>query len=229
MKFTAAAALSVIGLAVAGPVELTERQSCPKVYIFGARETTVPQSNPYGTAGGLVNSVKAAYPGSGSEAIVYPACGGGAACGGISYDNSASQGTAAVVKAVTAYNQKCPSTQIVLIGYSQGGQIMDNALCGGSGATLTGNALKAVKAAIFMGDPHNRAGLPYNVGTCAAQGFAARPAGFQCSPANTSIIKSYCDAADPYCCNGNDANTHQQYVNKYGSQALAFIKTKVTA
>lgn len=47
---------------------------------------------------------------------------------------------------------------------------MDNALCGGSGSTLTGNALKAVKAAIFMGDPHNRAGLPYNVGTCAAGG-----------------------------------------------------------
>lgn len=119
MKFTAAAALSIIGLAAAGPVELTERQSCPKVYIFGARETTVPQSNGYGTAGGLVNSVKAAYPGAGSEAIVYPACGGGSACGGISYDNSAAQGTAAVIKAVTAYNQKCPSTQIVLIGYSQ--------------------------------------------------------------------------------------------------------------
>lgn len=49
---------------------------------------------------------------------------------------------------------------------------MDNALCGGSGSTLTGNALKAVKAAIFMGDPHNRAGLPYNVGTCAAQGVS---------------------------------------------------------
>lgn len=50
---------------------------------------------------------------------------------------------------------------------------MDNALCGGAGATLTGNALKAVKAAIFMGDPHNRAGLPYNVGTCTAQGVSA--------------------------------------------------------
>lgn len=119
MKFTAAAALSVLGLAVANPVELTERQSCPKVYIFGARETTVPQSNGYGTAGGLVNQVKAAYPGSGSEAIVYPACGGQSSCGGVSYDNSQSQGTAAVIKAVTAYNQKCPSTQIVLIGYSQ--------------------------------------------------------------------------------------------------------------
>jgi len=229
MKFTAATALAVIGFAAAAPAELAERQSCPKVYIFGARETTVPQSSPYGTAGGLVNQVKAAYPGAGSEGIVYPACGGGSACGGISYDNSAAQGTAAVVKAVTAYNQKCPSTQIVLIGYSQGGQIMDNAICGGSGSTLTGNALNAVKAAIFMGDPHNRNGLPYNVGTCQAQGFAARPAGFQCSPANTSIIKSYCDAADPYCCNGNDANSHQQYVNKYGSQALAFIKSKLTA
>lgn len=49
---------------------------------------------------------------------------------------------------------------------------MDNALCGGAGSTLTGNALKAVKVAIFMGDPHNRAGLPYNVGTCTAGGVS---------------------------------------------------------
>jgi len=228
MKFTTTAALFA-SLVTASPVELLERQSCPKVYIFGARETSVPQNNGFGTGAGLVNQVKAAYAGAGAEAIVYPACGGQGSCGGVSYDNSASQGTAAVVKAVNAYNQKCPSTQIVLIGYSQGGQIMDNALCGGAGATLTGTALAAVKAAIFMGDPHNRDGLPYNVGTCKAQGFSARPAGFSCSPANTGIIKSYCDAADPYCCNGNDSNAHQQYASKYGSEALAFIKSKLTA
>ena len=117
MKVTAAAALSIVGLAAANPVEIAERQSCPKVYVFGARETTAPAG--YGTAGGLVNQIKSAYPGAGSEAIVYPACGGQSSCGGASYDSSASQGTAAVVKAVTAYNQKCPSTQIVLVGYSQ--------------------------------------------------------------------------------------------------------------
>jgi acetylxylan esterase len=115
MRVTAAASLALVGLVAASP--LAERQSCPKVYVFGARETTV--SPGYGTAGGLVNQVVAAYPGTGSEAIVYPACGGQASCGGASYDSSASQGTAAVVKAVTAYNTKCPSTQIVLIGYSQ--------------------------------------------------------------------------------------------------------------
>jgi len=49
---------------------------------------------------------------------------------------------------------------------------MDNAMCGGAGATLTGAALDAVKAAIFMGDPHNVAGLAYNVGTCKAQGVS---------------------------------------------------------
>ncbi|RWA05398.1 hypothetical protein EKO27_g9698, partial [Xylaria grammica] len=59
--------------------------------------------------------------------------------------------------------------------------------------------------------------------------FAARPSGFQCSPADPSIIQSYCDAADPYCCNGNDANTHQGYVTEYGSEALAFIQSLLDA
>ncbi|KAI1303999.1 cutinase [Xylaria venustula] len=210
-------------VAVANPLELEQRQSCSDVYVFGARETTA--SPGYGTAGGLVNMVLAAYPGSQSAAIDYPACGGQASCGGVDYDTSANEGTTAVISAVTALNSQCPDTKIVLIGYSQGGQIMDNAICGGDGSTLTGTALAAVKAAIFMGDPHNVAGLPYNVGTCTAGGFAARPSGFQCSPASPSIIKSYCDAADPYCCNGNDANVHQGYVTEYGAQALAFIES----
>jgi len=75
MKFTTTAALFA-SLVTASPVELLERQSCPKVYIFGARETSVPQNNGFGTGAGLVNQVKAAYAGAGAEAIVYPACGG---------------------------------------------------------------------------------------------------------------------------------------------------------
>ncbi|KAF2966445.1 hypothetical protein GQX73_g7132 [Xylaria multiplex] len=221
MKSTAIALPILAAVATAKPLE--QRQSCPAVYVFGARETTAPAG--YGTSSGLVNMVMAAYSDSQSSAIDYPACGGQAECGGIDYDSSANQGTTAVVSAVTQMNSQCPNTQIVLIGYSQGGQIMDNALCGGAGETLSGTALAAVKAAIFMGDPHNVAGLPYNVGTCTAGGFAARPSGFQCSPADSSIIQSYCDAADPYCCNGNDANTHQGYVTEYGSEALTFIQS----
>ncbi|RWA09639.1 hypothetical protein EKO27_g5440, partial [Xylaria grammica] len=167
-KMKSSTAVLPILAAVASAKPVQQRQSCPGVYVFGARETTAPAG--YGTSGGLVNMVTAAYPDSQSSAIDYPACGGQAECGGIDYDSSANQGTTAVVSAVNDLNSQCPDTKIVLIGYSQGGQIMDNALCGGAGETLSGAALDAVKAAIFMGDPHNIAGLPYNVGTCTAGG-----------------------------------------------------------
>ena len=62
---------------------------------------------------------------------------------------------------------------------SQGGQIMDDALCGGgdtgagysnTAVPISAAAVNMIKAAIFMGDPRFIVGLPYNVGTCKAQG-----------------------------------------------------------
>ncbi|KAH9476370.1 1 carbohydrate esterase [Psilocybe cubensis] len=219
--------------AFASEVEV-EKRACPNIHVFGARETTAPPG--YGTAGVVVNLVLNAHPGATAEAINYPACGGQSSCGGVSYANSAVQGVKAVASAVNSFNSQCPDTQLVLVGYSQGGQIMDDAFCGGGdtneGLTDTSipiqaSAIKKIAAAIFMGDPRHIPGLSYNVGTCNASGFAPRPAGFQCP--NASKIKSYCDAADPYCCNGNDANTHQGYGTEYGQQALAFINSQLTA
>lgn len=91
--------------------------ACPSVHVFGARETTV--SPGYGTSGPVVNSILALYPGSTSEAINYPACGGQSSCGGVSYANSVIQGVAAVASQVNSFNQQCPSTVLVLVGYSQ--------------------------------------------------------------------------------------------------------------
>lgn len=114
-------------LAAGNPVpEVQERQSCPGVHVFGARETTV--SPGFGSSGTVVNLITGTYSGSTSEAISYPACGGQASCGSVSYANSVKQGVAAVVSAVNAYNTKCPNTSLVLVGYSQGGQIFDDAL-----------------------------------------------------------------------------------------------------
>jgi len=170
--------LLIIGTPIDGE-SVEKRQSCPGVHIFGARETTV--SPGFGSAGTVVNLIRNAYPGATSEAISYPACGGQSSCGGVSYGNSAAQGTTAVANAVNSYHQRCPNTQIVLVGYSQGGQIMDNAICGGpdsgSGITTTNppisaSALNMVKAVILMGSPRYVAGLSYNVGTCTAQGVS---------------------------------------------------------
>ncbi|KAJ5834149.1 Cutinase [Penicillium robsamsonii] len=208
-------------LAVPVEVDIEKRITCPDVHIFGARETSV--SPGYGSSSTVVNGLLGAYSGSTAEAINYPACGGQSSCGSVSYSSSVSQGIAAVASAVNSYNTQCPSTKLVLVGYSQGGEIMDAALCGGGvpnqGYTdtrvqLSSSAVNMVKAAIFMGDPLYVAGLPYDVGTCAAGGFDARPSGFSCPSA--SKIQSYCDAADPYCCNGSDGATHQGYGAKDG-------------
>lgn len=101
-----------------GP-SLNRRASCPSIHIFGARETTA--SAGYGSAGTVVNLILNAYPGSTAEAIVYPACGGQSSCGSVSYASSVQQGTTAAANAVNAYNVQCPSTELVLVGYSQVG------------------------------------------------------------------------------------------------------------
>ncbi|KAF5975520.1 putative acetylxylan esterase precursor [Fusarium bulbicola] len=194
-------------------------QSCPDIHIFGARETSVAPG--FGSAGQLVDMIIADHPGATSEAIDYPACGGQASCGGVQYGDSAKQGTQAVTTAVNGLNQRCPQTKIVLVGYSQGGQIMDNNICGGpdsgagisdSSVLLSASAVQQVKAVIMLGDPRFVSGLSYGVGTCTAGGFDARPAGFTCP--NADKVQIYCDSQDPFCCNGNDSNHHQQYLVK---------------
>ncbi|KAK0625106.1 cutinase-domain-containing protein [Bombardia bombarda] len=226
--------LLVSGSPVESVEQLEARQSCPSIHVFGARETTV--SPGFGTAGVVVNLILNAYPGATSEAITYPACGGQSSCGGIAYGESARQGTNNVASQVNAFNTRCPSAQIVLVGYSQGGQIMENAFCGGpdTGSSITtstvpiqASAVNMIKAAILMGSPRYVAGTSYNVGTCAAQGFAARPKGYTC--VNGAKIQNYCDAADPYCCTGSDQATHQGYGTKYGQAALTFVKSKLNA
>ena len=55
--------------------------------------------------------------------------------------------------------------------------------------------------------------------------FDARPSSFSCPGAGK--IQSYCDATDPYCCNGDDTATHEGYGSEYGQDALKFIKGKL--
>ena len=113
MLFTAATLL-LFGHSMASPLQ---ERACPNIHVFGARETTAPPG--YGSSDTVVNLVKQAYPGTTSEAINYPACGGQASCGGASYSQSVKAGIQAVASAVNSFNQQCPDTQIVLVGYSQ--------------------------------------------------------------------------------------------------------------
>jgi acetylxylan esterase len=104
-------------LAVPLEVDVDKRLDCPSIHIFGARETTA--SAGYGSSSTVVNEILGAYSGSTAEAVSYPACGGQASCGGISYSSSVAQGIQAVASAVNSFNSQCPQTKLVLVGYSQ--------------------------------------------------------------------------------------------------------------
>lgn len=108
-------ALALAAGVVAGP--LKERASCPNIHVFGARETTAPAG--YGSSSTVVNDILNGYPGSTAEAINYPACGGQSSCGGDSYSQSVAAGINAAVTTVNDFASSCPSTQLVLVGYSQ--------------------------------------------------------------------------------------------------------------
>lgn len=105
-------------MAAAVPVDETiVKRACPNIHVFGARETTV--SPGFGSSITVVNDILNGFPGSTAEAIVYPACGGQASCGGDSYSQSVIAGIQAAASAVNNFAAQCPSTKIVLVGYSQ--------------------------------------------------------------------------------------------------------------
>lgn len=101
--------------ALASPMaepELMERQSCPNVHVFGARETTAPAG--YGTAGSVVQAILNANPGSTAEAINYPASGSNP-----TYGQSVAAGNNAVCSQISSFASRCPNTKLVVVGYSQ--------------------------------------------------------------------------------------------------------------
>lgn len=128
------------------------------------------------------------------------------------------KGISAVASAVNAFHTQCPDTKLVLVGYSQGGQIIDNAFCGGpdetngystSAPAIDSSALEAISAVIEMGSPRFVGGLDYGVGTCTTGGFSKRPSGYTCSvspcpPCRCSLLLS-----GRYCL----GSSHQQYIH----------------
>lgn len=93
------------------------------VHMIVARAST---ENPgEGIIGAVATMVKAALPGSDSEAVVYPAT-------LTDYQASESSGVAAMTKLVQDYAAMCPDSKIAVMGYSQGAQVSADVLCGTS-------------------------------------------------------------------------------------------------
>jgi hypothetical protein len=137
-------------------------QQCAPVHLIVARASGEAPGE--GTIASLSTLLKQKIPGATSEALNYPAK--------MPYSGSIPVGVANMKTAIAKYTTACPTGKLVLLGYSQGGAVLTDTLCGGGGPQvgpktpgLTAEEGKLIKAAVSMGDPRFVPGAPYDVGT----------------------------------------------------------------
>ncbi len=116
--------LALATLGSAAPAALVSRQTCYSgVYVIGARGTD--EDAGFGSVPSVVRSVVAAIPGSGSVALDYPA-----SWLDPLYPDSVTDGVNALISLVKTYVDSCGG-KVVLVGFSQGGNVITDALAGG--------------------------------------------------------------------------------------------------
>ncbi|KAG6908105.1 hypothetical protein DXG01_006143 [Tephrocybe rancida] len=185
---------------------------CAAVHVITARASTEAPGE--GIIGAVVSTVVATSSQTVSrEAIVYPAT-------LTDYLNSESQGVAAMKASLAAKTSACPSTKIVLMGYSQGAHVAGDVLA----AKATGTA--NVVAAVLMGDPGHVIGESFQKGSALfINGLFPRAPG--ALESFSAKLNSFCDIGDPFCASGLDTLTHLAYVTKYGSAASTFVLGRI--
>jgi len=108
--------VAILSPALAAPFAFGRRQAaCPPSHLIIARGSLEPPGP--GSLLSLANKIVASNPGTTMESITYPATID-------NYDTSSANGTIAVEEQLTAFVQKCPNSKVVMMGYSQGAQIV---------------------------------------------------------------------------------------------------------
>ena len=110
--------LASVMVAYAAPIS-----SCSSLHMIVARGSTESQGE--GSIGAITAQIQNLVSGSSSEGVIYPAT-------LEDYQSSESQCTVAMIQAITNYSRACPVSKIALLGYSQGAQVIGDALGGGS-------------------------------------------------------------------------------------------------
>ncbi|KAF2640467.1 cutinase [Massarina eburnea CBS 473.64] len=109
-------------------------------------------------------------------------------------------GSAKMLSLINQAASKCPSTKIVLGGYSQGAQLVHNAA-----AKLTSAVTAQIAAVVVFGDPNN---------------------GKAVGSVSSSLVKSFCHTQDVVCSGSGGYTTHLTY-NTDASAAGSFVVSTV--
>ena len=222
----AGTACSVAGAGPAGAV--AARTDCAAVRIISARADGEDPGP--GVIGSLAKLIKGQLSASVTrEAVAYPAALNG-------WARSAASGDGAIKADLTSAARRCPAQVFVLLGYSQGAEIVGDALGGGGGGALgpvtagvPAPVARKVVAVIQLGDPRRMPGLSFDKGSAAGT-TGQYPRSQSVSLARFAAkIRSYCDRGDPICAGGHNLAAHFGLTDKYGQNASRFVLGRLRA
>ena len=222
----AGTACSVAGAGPAGAV--AARADCAAVRIISARADGEDPGP--GVIGSLAKLIKGQLSASVTrEAVAYPAALNG-------WARSAASGDRAIKADLTSAARRCPAQVFVLLGYSQGAEIVGDALGGGGGGALgpvtagvPAPVARKVVAVIQLGDPRRMPGLSFDKGS-AAGATGQYPRSQSVSLARFAAkVRSYCDRGDPICAGGRNLAAHFGLTDKHGQNASRFVLGRLRA
>ena len=156
---------------------------------------------------------------------------------GADYCTQVAEGARNGIAQVTAFNEKCPCSHIVINGYSEGAHVMGDVLGGPGGCSKvsdgidnTSSAGKAIAAALLWGNVMHTANQPYNVLDGASKQANPRStADLALLSRYTPVLRDYCAAGDPVCAGGSVVADHLNYFELYTEEASSWIVSRVDA
>ncbi|MEU8494385.1 cutinase family protein [Pseudonocardia alni] len=174
---------------------------CPQIETIAVRGSTEAQGGG-SIAGPLASSIRSRSTQTvRTHDLVYPATLS-------NYASSVRQGVSALRSRLSSTSSQCPSTRFVLIGYSQGAQVVGDTLAGGGvpGADR-------IPAVVLFGDPTFNGRESYNTGSYSAARNGVFPRSRGALSAYASSIRSYCNATDNFCQRGATGGGHYRYAS----------------
>lgn len=151
------------------------------------------------------------------------------------YASSSAQGVSALKTQLTNEVNACPSAQVVLLGYSQGAQVVLDVLGGGGGgllgattAPVSSSVSSHVTAVATFGDPRHVVGQSFDLGTSTRNGLFPRTSGqLQALGGFAGRIQAYCDSQDEFCDSGTSLTVHLTYLDRDQNAATSFVLGKI--
>jgi pimeloyl-ACP methyl ester carboxylesterase len=226
-----AAGLMLATTMIAGSASRADAQlGCAQLEVVTARGTWEPQNFGF-LLPQVVNRIRGRLPGVNIATydVVYPAQ--------PSFNTSAPQGVTNLIQHLNTEAQTCPNQEYILLGYSQGGLVVSDALVdtgrayGGTG-TLSAAARAQIDAAANFGSMRFTAGRPYNAGSPEAGRQSLLPVSANALSAWADRFMDYCYNDDWVCQGDGSFITHLGYIfdGTYAQQTVAnFVASEFQA